>query len=340
MQTPRVQLPENSTNRVWLLRLVPDVRFGRFFTAASILVFLLGVYAAVGVFTEHSSRATPASAAVFFAVLLAYIVPTYHYIVARCEEAFDDLTPHLDAASQEVESWRREIATRRTHTQLLILGIGIVAGIGHNLLLTSDVGLIRAFTEGVAGIAVICGTMLVWIVMTSVISELYKIARLFARIGRHTRINLLQPRELTPFARVAVILTLVIIGAQAAFPLLWLNEGISAMAGIPGLIATTVPMLSLFVMPLWPIHREIAAAKAAEITRLDAEVAAITRSGHADAARIAELVPLLAYRREIQSTHEWPFDTGVSGRLAIYLVIPPFTWVGAAFIQHFVEGAL
>jgi hypothetical protein len=340
MQSPLAPLPENGSRRVWLLRIVPDVRFGRLLTGVGILVFLLGIYAAVGMFTEHAARATPASVAVFFAVLLAYIVPTYHYIVERCEDAFDDLAPHLDAASPEIESWRREIATRRTTTQLLILGIGITAGIGHNLALTSDVGLVRAFAAGVTQVAVIFGTMLVWIVMTSVISGLYKIALLFARIGRRTRINLLQPRELTPFARVAVILTLAIIGAQAAFPLLWLDDTVTPIAAIPGLIATGITMLFLFAKPLWPIHRAIATAKTAQIARLDAEIAAITSSGHPDAAHIAQVAPLLIYRREIESAHEWPFDTGVTGRLAIYLVIPPLTWVGAALIQHFIEGAL
>jgi hypothetical protein len=95
-------------------------------------------------------------------------------------------------------------------------------------------------------------------------------------------------------------------------------------------------MLFLFALPLVPIHRAIAAAKAAELARLDADVAATGRGRH-DAAQLA---PLLVYRREIESSPEWPFDTGASGRLALYLVIPPFTWVGAALIQHFVERAL
>jgi len=340
MESPPAQLLVNTTNRVWLLHLVPDVRLGRLFTAASVLLVLIGIYAAAGMFDERSPRATPASAAVFFAVLLAYIVPTYHYIVARCGDAFADLAPHLAASTQEIETWRRAIAERDTRAQLSILAIGIAAGIGHNLAMTSPVGLIRVVSTSVADAAVICGTMLVWVVMTSVISELFQIALLFARLARRVRIDLLQPRALTPFARVAVISTLAMIGALAAFPLLWLNNGSSALASIPGLTAIGIPMLFLFAMPLWPIHREIAAAKAAEIARLDAEVAAITRGGHADAAHITELAPLLAYRREIESRHEWPFDTGVSGRLAIYLVIPPLTWVGAALIQHFIEGAL
>jgi len=177
-------------------------------------------------------------------------------------------------------------------------------------------------------------------VMTSVIAGLFQITLLFARLARRVRIDLLRLRALTPFADVAVISTLALIGAVAAFPLLWLDEGTSPIESIPGVVAIGIPMLFLFALPLMPIHRAIAAAKAAELARLDAEVDATSARGRLDAAHLALLAPLLVYRREIESAQEWPFDTGASGRLALYLVIPPITWVGAALIRHFVERAL
>jgi hypothetical protein len=325
---------------LWVLRLVPSVRFGRQLTAATLLLILLAFFAVAGIFGAGSPGATPKSVSLFFAVIIAYIVPTYHTIVARCEAALDGLAPQLDASPQEIAGLRRAIAARGVRAQLLMLAIGIAAGIAHNVALSGPVGLVRGASSSLAYAAVACGTLLVWIVMTSVIAGLFHIALLFARLARRVRIDLLRLRALTPFADVAVISTLALIGAQAAFPLLWLDAGTSPIASIPGVVATGIPMLFLFALPLVPIHRAIAAAKAAELARLDAEVAATSGRGRHDAAHLAQVAPLLIYRREIESAQEWPFDTGASGRLALYLVIPPLTWVGAALIQHFVERAL
>jgi hypothetical protein len=93
-------------------------------------------------------------------------------------------------------------------------------------------------------------------------------------------------------------------------------------------------------MPLLPIHRAISGAKRTELARLDATVATLNLSPPPDDAALSRLMPILAYRSEIESASDWPFDTGVTGRLAFYLIIPPFTWAGAAVIQHFVDVAL
>jgi hypothetical protein len=110
-----------------------------------------------------------------------------------------------------------------------------------------------------------------------------------------------------------------------------------AAASVPGLVVTTAAMALLFVFPIWPIHNAIAAAKQAELDRVNAILTAVA-NGHEEAReRIAHLNPYLVYRREIAAVHEWPFDTGIATRLAFYLIIPPLTWVGAAFIDVAVE---
>ena len=320
---------------IWVLRLVPNVRFGRLLSAAAVLLLMLGTYAAAGLFPQRGSRV-----AVFFAVILAYIVPTYHYIVARCNDALTDLERHLDASPAEIVALHASISERSVAMQLSMVGVGVVAGLVHNIALTHPKGLVQTFFASPADAAVVCGTLLVWIVMTTVVSALIQVALVFARLANRVRIDLLQPRALTPFARVAVILTLAMVGAQAAFPLMWLGNGFSITESVPGLLATAIPMVFLFLMPLLPIQRRTSAAKAAEIERLDTKVAALTlRDGRA-VDHFVPLAALLAYRREIEAVHEWPFNTGVASRLAIYLVIPPFTWIATALIQHFVEGAL
>ena len=62
--------------------------------------------------------------------------------------------------------------------------------------------------------------------------------------------------------------------------------------------------------------------------------------GLAEGEAMRSLNDLLQYRREVNSTSEWPFDVGALSRLALYLIIPPLTWVGAALIENLVDSAL
>lgn len=323
---------------MWLLRLVPRVRNGRIISGLVLLATLLGLFATTGIF-EDPEGPVPPPVVVFFSVLIAYIVPVFHYITELTCTAVRDLAPRIGDEARTarlIEGIRR----RTLAEEFGALAIGLTAGCVHHLLLAGSVAeavRIALYSPASAGLAV--GTLAVWIFLTNAIFALVKNARVFRMLGRTIPIDLLSHRAYTPFARVAVSSTLAIIGAQAAFPIMWIDADASALATIPGLIATTVAMAFLFGLPLWPIHRAIAKAKREELQRLDALInatAAALPAQH-DGIRIAQLNPLLAYRREIEAVREWPFDTNVAGRLALYLVIPPLTWVGAALIEMLVE---
>ena len=74
--------------------------------------------------------------------------------------------------------------------------------------------------------------------------------------------------------------------------------------------------------------------------RIGGLIRSITGRGGQSVRAYGDLAPLLLYRREITAAPEWPFDTSVMGRLALYLVIPPLTWVGAALIEMLVDRAV
>ena len=48
-------------------------------------------------------------------------------------------------------------------------------------------------------------------------------------------------------------------------------------------------------------------------------------------------MPLLALRREVLNTPEWPVDLSLLARLSLYLIIVPLTWIGAALIENIVD---
>ena len=225
------------------------------------------------------------------------------------------------------------------------MSIAIVSGLAHNLLLFGSLSkLIDDITGDVPAAAIFGGTCLIWIVLTLSLAALLDNALLLRKLARHVRVNLLQPQQLRPFGTVAVISTLAVIGIQAAFPIMFVDSGLNAMAYIPGLIPTTAVMLLLGALPVWPIHRRLAQAKALALGPINQRIDAVEGAGAVDPEdaadygnRLTQLAPLLTYRQEIDQVSEWPFDLGVITRLGLYLIIPPLTWVGAALIERLVD---
>jgi len=127
------------------------------------------------------------------------------------------------------------------------------------------------------------------------------------------------------------------IGAQAAFPFLILASDSHWITFAPGLIATGVPMIFLFLLPVLPVHRRVTQSKQRMLEGVNSDISAQTAGTSHD---YETLEPLLVYRREVLNVPEWPFDTSAMGRLLLYLIIPPLTWIGAALIEILVDTAI
>ncbi|MDP6376145.1 MAG: hypothetical protein QF921_09595 [Pseudomonadales bacterium] len=160
-------------------------------------------------------------------------------------------------------------------------------------------------------------------------------ARLFRRLSNQLTIDLLDNRNLMPFGDMTLNSTLMVIGAQALFAIMWLVSDTDPRTTIPGLVATAVPLVFLFLAPVWPIHLALRQAKQAVLARIQDSIKE-TRGG--DPLVNAEILgPLLTYRREVATVAEWPFNLSIVARFGLYPVIVPITWIGAAFIENLVE---
>ena len=62
------------------------------------------------------------------------------------------------------------------------------------------------------------------------------------------------------------------------------------------------------------------------------------RNGSADAG--GRLPGLLAYKHEIESVREWPFDAPTLIRFFLYVAIPLGSWVGGALVERLLGAAL
>jgi len=327
--------------RFWLLRVVIPGRWGRWLTGALIFTTLLAAFTIVfNPFSENAIEGrVSAGAVIFFCIILGYIVPIHHLIIERSCLALGQLEDTLDADHAQYSRWQQRIIHKSSRWNAVALFLGLLAGCAHNAVMLAGNSPFYFFSS-VQNFLPFITTMLIWLIMTCVISSLIDNALLFRNLARRININLLNPRSLTPFGSVAVSSTLAMIGAQAAFPAMMLETDVAYITFVPGLIATGAPMIFMFLLPVWPIHRRIVAAKRTELDRVSREIINQPQAKPDDQRTYALLNPVLTYRREIAAVPEWPFDTSVIGRLAFYLIIPPLTWIGAAMIENLIDSAL
>ncbi len=326
-------------HRLWMLYLIPNIPYGRWWCALVVFGILLGTYWAAGVLDSEISEATTWPVALFFCVILAYITAIFHYITHRTEEAFDALAPQLALTREALSRFRSGISEKTPLWFLVNTTLGISLWTLQSwLLLGSFVEMKRALTVNVMSFAGAVSALLVWVFITCAIHALVDNAHLFRRLAREVNIDLLNTRALTPFGQMAVSSTLVVIGSQATFPIMWLGGAMDPWTTIPGLIVTTFPLAYLFVAPVWPIHTVLGEVKRAELARVQEEIDSRRQDQPQPSWHTLEAVaPLLTYRREIASVPEWPFDLSIMARFGLYLVVVPLTWIGAALIESLVE---
>ena len=330
--------------RVWLLKLIPEISFGRWWGAAAVFLVIAGMLYLAGALLQVVEQRYHWSLALFFCIVISYIAGAFHFITQRTEEALDELTPHLSFATAEIEKLRAGISEKSLSWLATNTGLGTALWLAQSRLMSGSIEVMWAeISQSVGHFMVVTIPLLVWLTITCAIGCLIDNARLFRHLSGHVAVNMLDTKTLNPFGRMAVSSTLMVIGIQASLSIMWLDDTINPWTTIPGVVITTVALLFLFIAPIWPVHRALKATKLQELGRLQARINAQRNNSRVDenndpeADNLAVLVPLLNYRREIVTTSEWPFDLGIMTRFGLYLVIVPLTWIGAALIENIVD---
>jgi hypothetical protein len=149
--------------------------------------------------------------------------------------------------------------------------------------------------------------------------------------GYAVRVDLYDLDPLKPFARVAILDVLIVMGAMAIMPLQSLDAQFRWSNYEAGLFVTLPSALVFFTMPLWGVHRAIQGRKLSRLQELQKAISAC------DPADIPVLETLVAHRDRIHALRTWPVDLRLLIRTLFYLVIPPLAWVGAALVEKLLE---
>ncbi|MCX2980435.1 hypothetical protein EYC98_06055 [Halieaceae bacterium IMCC14734] len=329
------------TRPIWPLYLVLPFKYGRLVTALVIFVVAYAFFSRAP--TTASGFTTPS---LFFSAVLAYIIPVFSLITEHCRQALTELRPQLDISDADFEQLHDEIGgSSLKHTAFFAL-LGLAGGTAHLILLLQSAtdGILPYLQQSPGALIGWIGTLLVWLTITTVMASLIDTAIRFARLGAETcRVDLLNTQPLIGFARVAIISSLAIIGAQALFSLMSIDSSISMKSALPGLIGMGIPLLALFAVPIWPVHKRLSATKTHALAQLNQRIEQCRDGatlGDESVAVMTQINQLLMLRREVLLAPVWPFDAGAITRLVLYIIIVPLTWAGAALIEMLLENVV
>jgi hypothetical protein len=328
-------------HRIWLLRLLLPIRFSRLLSGLQISAILLILF----LWGTNNSTHTEGAPYLFFSAIIGYSIAVFSYITDQCRNALIELKPILQLSQEEFDEQLGRIGYCQPWEVVLALLIGLAGGIPHIILLSSSVvGLFEEFLTDIQTFTAFTGTLLVWIVVSTMSYFLVRYALLFARLGKHSvQIDILNNRPLVPFSHVATLLSLSLIGSMALFPLMFLERTSIFVSMVPGLIGLGIPMIAIFIIPIWPVHRRMTMEKERVLAAINNRIATVRKGESLEAlddAVLYQLNPLLLSRREILNAPVWPFDAGSLTQITLYLVIVPLTWAGAALLEIAMESFL
>jgi hypothetical protein len=162
----------------------------------------------------------------------------------------------------------------------------------------------------------------------------------FSRMGRElVTVDLLDPSPVAALPRWGLHSALLVIGALSLCALLFYDFE-AAPQLLFTLAATVLGTLALagvgLLLPVRGLRDNLRGAKRRELAWCHDQIQR-TREGGAKTSELS-LADLISYRALIESVREWPLDVRTLSRFALYLVIPPASWLGGALVERLVDS--
>ena len=276
-------------------------------------------------------------------VILAAFVPTaerYAMLGARRQE--QALLPLLGerASHSALRSGPGDARRRRTSGWL-----GLLLAPLTGLAIDRDPGLyLRSGSWGAENAwSWLVGTLLCFSLGCFVATTL-AISRRFSQLAQKVpRDALFEPAALAPFGRMGLLFALLWLLIPSIFALNAMDRAFELPIALFGVLCAGIAVGAL-LLPVLGIHRRIREAKAAEGIRVMAairgEPGALQGSVIEARAASASLADLIAWKGQVDSLREWPFDAGMRLRFLLYLAIPLGSWLGGAVVDHLLAAAL
>ncbi len=253
------------------------------------------------------------------------------------------LRPILDCSDREYESLVRAAAPARRGTALAGL-VGSAFGAGIQLV---SLGILQgAFSNWSLSFHDCWGFFLMLVLFGQLGRRAHHslaIAGFLSDLGSRTRVQLLDPAPLRPYARVGMRFARHWFIGSAIAMLLFVDAAVPQVTALV-IVLTLLLGVATLLRPSRGIHARLRQAKQTELARVRR---AIERRGGelfdpvaGAAAGASELSSLLAWEARIEAVREWPFDTLTLVRFSLFVLIPLASWLGGAVVERLLDLAL
>ena len=277
-------------------------------------------------------------------LLIAFTLWTELYERGETARDMSQLRPILDCSEHEYEALVRSVvAPARRRTTLAGLA-GSALGLG--MVLVSKFALDGQIAKWTWTFHDYWNIPLMLVLFHQLGRRTYSsitLARFFSDLGRRTRVRLLDPGSLRPYARVGMRYARHWFIGSAIAMLLLVNAAVPSMIALVIAITLALGVASL-LLPSRGIHERIRGAKQAELARvrhaLEGRGGELFDSAADVSADAPELPSLLAWEARIDAVREWPFDTPTLVRFSLFVLIPLASWLGGAVVERLLDLAL
>lgn len=319
--------------------------------ALAIAVGVAAAYAgSAAAFSDLSSLFDPSESGALLPAVrsngIVTLVIAFTVFALRAEQRalgadFAPLHSMVEGSEGEWASWRSQLFEPARAPRAVATAAGAATGI-------AVIVLSRAFGSG-SGATHQWAGHLVWAVALNAVlfallarlavASLVR-ARVLSQMGRQARVRLVDPSELTPFARAGLRGAVYWFLGSSIASLLMLDSGAPWIVAV--VVSATIGLgFASLLRPNLGVHERLRAAKSAELSwvRNQIELArgALAHPAPGDEALTARLPALLAYETRIQAVREWPFDTSTRVRFLLFLLVPVGSWLGGALIERAVD---
>ena len=275
--------------------------------------------------------------AAFFVAAVAYIVPVFHYITTRTEQALATLLPHVAVA--ERDQFTGSINRRSLGWAVRTVIVGVALWLGQSRVLAGSWSAMwDSLTASFLGFLMAVGPLPVWLTMCASMSALFQNALTFRQLSLQLDVDILEPDSYMPIGSMAVTSTLVVLGALALLSIMWVDGPVNWWTTLPAMAFFSPLLVALLLIPVLPVHRRLVVQRAQAADH--AQAALRHAQGLEGPSAVAAKAAALSLRREVGRLPTWPFDVPAVTRFFAYAIIVPLTWAGAALIEILVNTIL
>jgi hypothetical protein len=273
------------------------------------------------------------------AVMIAYLAAGTVLAVQGARRDLRALRPQLGGGPEEFE----DLLERATNTPARWLHLAGVVGIVVGVLIVDldpHVWGGRRFD--------LANPELVWVFFRNVLTNWLAwrlgahelvLARGFALAARRVSVDLLDVRPLAPFARKSQRSVGLWAGFLVIFSTFWLGD-VAGSANAFFLLLILAFLVPIYLVPLLGVHRRLAAAKQAELERVNERIRRMVPGEGTAAAAQTGLADWIAWRRLVEDAREWPLNAQALVRSLLFVTLGVGSWLGGAVVERLLASIL